>query len=115
MRVFGKHGADPGEREWEQPFELDLELHLDLGSASHSDDLNATVDYAELHSRVTSIVQSTSFALLERLAAEVMNAIFTDVRVARASVRVAKPQLLAGATPSVTLVRENPRHRAAFP
>ena len=115
MRVFGKHGADPGERDWEQPFEFDLELHLDLGPASQSDDLNETVDYAQLHSRVTAIVQSTSFALLERLAAEVMSAIFTDARIARACVRVAKPQLLAGATPSVKLDRENPRYRAAFP
>lgn len=115
IRVMGKHGANPGERETEQPFDLDVRLEMDLRQPSHSDDLEETLNYAELHSRVTAIVQSTSFVLLERLAAEVVNAIFADARVARARVRIGKPQLLAGATPSVTLARENPRYRAAFP
>jgi dihydroneopterin aldolase len=115
VRVMGKHGANPGERETEQPFDLDIHLEMDLQQPSHSDDLAETLNYAELHARVTAIVQSTSFVLLERLAAEVLKAIFTDARVARARVRIGKPQLLSGATPSVTLVRENPRYRASFP
>ena len=115
VRVKGKHGANPGERETEQPFDLDIRIEMDLQQPAHSDDLAQTLNYAELHARVTAIVQSTSFVLLERLAAEVLEAIFADPRVARAQVKIAKPLLLAGATPSVTLVRENPRFRAAFP
>lgn len=115
MRVMGKHGANPGERETEQPFDVDIHLEMDLQQPAHSDDLAETLNYAELHERITGIVQSTSFVLLERLAAEVVNAIFADARVARARVRIGKPQLLAGATPSVTLVRDNPRYRAAYP
>lgn len=115
LRVYGKHGADPGEREWEQQFELDVSLELDLRPAAEADDLAATVDYADLHARITSVVQSTSFALLERLANEVMATIFTDPRVARAQVQISKPHLLAGATPSVRLSRENPRFNATFP
>ena len=68
-----------------------------------------------LHERITGIVQSTSFALLERLAGEVLRAIFTDARVARAQVEIGKPALLDGATPSVRLVRDNPAYRALFP
>ncbi len=80
-----------------------------------SDDLGDTLDYAHLHRRIATIVQSTSFALLERLAAEIADALFRDARIARAQVRIAKPELLDGATPSVCLRRENPRHSAAFP
>lgn len=109
VRAYGRHGANPGERDAEQPFDLDVLLELDLGAASYSDDLGDTLNYAELHQRIVGIVQSTSFMLLERLAAEIVNAIFRDPRVVRADVSIGKPQLLDGATPSVRLRRENPR------
>lgn len=115
IRVCGKHGANPGERDLEQPFDIEIVAEMDLAAAQHSDDLDDTLNYDELHQRVTRIVQSTSFALLERLAGEILSAIFSDARVARAEVEIAKPALLDGATPSVRLRRENPRYRAPFP
>jgi dihydroneopterin aldolase len=115
IRAYGKHGANPGERDREQPFDLEIVAEMDLGAAEHSDVLGDTLNYDELHQRVTRIVQSTSFLLLERLAGEILHAVFTDARVARAEVQIAKPELLGGATPSVRLRRENPRYRAAFP
>ncbi len=115
IRAYGKHGANPGERDREQPFDVEITAELDLAAAEHSDELGDTLNYDELHQRVMSIVQSTSFALLERLAGEILRAIFADARVARAEVSIAKPALLDGATPSVRLRRENPRYRAAFP
>jgi 7,8-dihydroneopterin aldolase/epimerase/oxygenase len=115
IRVYGKHGANPGERDNEQPFDLEIVAEMDLAAAEHSDDLGDTLNYDELHQRITRIVQSTSFALLERLAGEILRSIFTDARVARAEVQIAKPALLDGATPTVRLRRENPRYRAMFP
>lgn len=115
VRAYGRHGANPGERDRDQPFDVDVVIELDLRQAEVSDNLGDTLDYAKLHHRVTDIVQSTSFTLLERLAAEIVRAIFSDARVARAEVEIAKPSLLDGATPSVRLRRENPRYRAAFP
>lgn len=109
MRAHGRHGANPGERDAEQPFDLEIVLEMDLTDASFSDDLGDTVNYAELHERAVGIVQSTSFMLLERLAAEILTAIFRDARVVRAEVSIAKPQLLGGATPAVRLRRDNPR------
>lgn len=114
VRVYGRHGANLGERDNEQAFDIDVRLELDLSAAARSDELSDTLNYAEVHGRVVEIVQSTSFLLLERLAAEILNALFLDVRVARADVRIAKPRLLDGATPSVQLSRENARYRAAF-
>lgn len=115
VRAYGRHGANPGERDAEQPFDIDVEIAIDLAAACASDDLDDTVNYAELHKRILDVVQSTSFALLERLASQIVHEIFRDPRVARVCVAVGKPNLLQGATPSVRISRENPRYSARFP
>ena len=108
LRVRGKHGANPGEKETAQPFDIDVIVELDLHAAQSSDDLTDTLDYAALRDRIATIVQSTSYNLLERLAGDVLTAIFEDQRVTRAEVTIAKPELLGGATPSITLKRDRP-------
>lgn len=115
IRAYGRHGANPGERDSEQPFDIDVHLELDLCAASQSDDLAATVNYAVLHERIVRIVRQHSFALLERLAAELLLDVFRDPRIARASVQICKPKLLEGATPCVRLARENPRFVQTWP
>lgn len=105
IRAYGRHGADAGERERAQPFEIDVAIELDLRVAASSDELGDTVDYASLARRLTQIVESTSFALLERLGRELLDAVFDDERVVSAEVAVSKPGILGGATPSVTLRR----------
>ncbi len=112
IHVLARHGADPGEREREQTFEIDLVAEIDLSSAAASDQIGETVHYGELYHAVVTAVRSSSHALLERVAADVLAVVFLDPRIARADVRVAKPGLLDGATPSVTLSRENPRFAA---
>lgn len=109
IHVYGRHGAFEGEREKRQLFELDVTVQIDLRRSAASDDLEQTLDYASLHAKLVRIVATTSFALLERLAAALVDAIFTDHRVREAEVTISKPEILDGATPSVTLVRENPR------
>ncbi|MBV8490857.1 MAG: dihydroneopterin aldolase [Candidatus Eremiobacteraeota bacterium] len=106
VRAFGKHGANPGERDAVQPFDVDLVLELDTASAQTTDALGDTVDYAAVHARVVDVVGRTSFALLERLAAALLDAILEDPRIQRAEITIGKPGILDGATPSVTLVRE---------
>lgn len=109
IRARGRHGWTIAERSTPQPLTVDLELELDLQRAGASDDLQDTVDYAALHHRIVETVESTSFALLEKLGAALLDAVFEDRRVVRATLRIAKPELLEGATPAVTLDRENPR------
>ena len=109
IRAYGKHGADPGERDHEQPFDIDVHIETDLSSAGSSDDLADTVNYARVHAQVLTVVRERSYALLERLAAEILQAIFQDARIVRARIEIAKPNLLGGATPSIVLERSNPR------
>jgi FolB domain-containing protein len=111
IRAYGRHGSDPGERERPQPFDVSVIIELDLEAARTSDDLADTVDYADLHARLRAVVERTSYALIERLASDLLIAAFEDPRVARAEVTVSKPAILAGATPSVTIARERPEIR----
>ncbi|HTX57005.1 MAG TPA: dihydroneopterin aldolase [Candidatus Acidoferrales bacterium] len=104
--VEGRHGVNPRERERAQPFRVDLVLHLDLSRAAQSDDLHDTVNYAAVHRKIVEIVQTRSYALLERLAAAILDEVAADERIRCADISIAKPGLLDGATPSVRLVRE---------
>lgn len=101
IRAYGKHGANLGERDHAQPFDLDIELDVDLTTARAGDRLADTVDYAALHARIVALVRERSYALLERLGDEILVDVMRDERVLGATVTIAKPKLLAGATPSV--------------
>lgn len=103
IRAFGRHGANPGERDAAQALDVDVEIEIDLGRARASDALGETLDYAVLHEQIVAIVRDRSFALLERLGDEIAAAVLADSRVDAVTVTVAKPELLAGATPSVTV------------
>jgi dihydroneopterin aldolase len=60
------------------------------------------------------IVRDESFALLERLGDRILADVMADERILAAELTIAKPRLLAGATPAVTLrsVRGVARARA---
>ncbi len=107
IRVAGKHGVTATERDACLPLEIDVLLEVDLSEAEHSDALEHTVNYSAVRKRVVQIVESTSCKLLEKLAGVVLNDLFSDAKILRGRIRIAKPQRLDGATPSVTLVREN--------
>lgn len=103
----GKHGVTEVEREQCLPLELSVELRMDLTKPGLTDDIDDTVNYSTLHRTIVGVVETKSRNLLERLAEDVIEVIFQDKRVRQATVRIAKPERLGGATPSVTLVRRN--------
>jgi dihydroneopterin aldolase len=103
IRAYGRHGANAGERDAAQAFDLDVEVELDLGAARRSDLLTDTLDYAALQALVVEIVHERSYALLERLGDEVANAVLADPRVRAVSVTIEKPGALSGATAAVTV------------
>jgi len=110
IRAYGKHGANPGERDFVQPFDVELYIDVDLGRARHSDALADTIDYAALHARIVRLVETQSFALLERLGETILGDVMRDRRISAARLEIGKPLLLAGATPSVTLRADRNSH-----
>jgi 7,8-dihydroneopterin aldolase/epimerase/oxygenase len=90
LRAVGTHGALPEEQDRAQPFEVDVELDVDLGAAGRSDALADTVDYGELASRVAAVVTDERHTLLERLAQRIAETALADPRVESVTVTVRK-------------------------
>lgn len=90
IRALGAHGVLPEEQSRPQPFEVDLELSVDLAPAGRSDALSDTVDYDALAVKVVQIVEAGGCALLEALAVRIAEACRADPRVQAVIVTVRK-------------------------
>jgi dihydroneopterin aldolase len=96
MRFQGKHGVLEEERAQPQPFEIDVELCLDLSPAGVSDDFSRTVDYGEVFEIVRDTIEGPSRQLIESLAETIAARLLADfaaVGVGEVLVRVRKPNV----------------------
>jgi dihydroneopterin aldolase len=96
MRFQGRHGYYEHELLETQPFEVDVELVLNLQPAGVDDDLSRSVDYAAVYEVVRAIVESTSFRLLEAIAEAISHELLADFDVDEVGVRVRKPAVQLG-------------------
>ena len=92
LRCVGTHGVLAEEQERAQPFEVDLDLAVDLRPAGVSDDLADTVDYGVVAEVVAATVSGPrSYALLEALAWHVADAVLdVDPRIRAVTVGLRK-------------------------
>jgi dihydroneopterin aldolase len=90
LRATGICGVLPEERARRQPFEVDLDLELDLGAAARSDDLADTVDYGSLAEAVVAVIEQSQFELLEALGSAIAEAALADPRVEGVTVSLRK-------------------------
>jgi dihydroneopterin aldolase len=90
LEIPGRHGVEDWEREQDQPFVYDLELEL---AEPVNDRIEETVDYREVVELVRAVSEGRQFHLLESIAAAVADALLDRFPVARARVRVRKPQV----------------------
>ena len=96
MQFTGRHGYYDHELVEPQPFEVDIELVLNLQPAGVDDDLSRTIDYGRAYAIVRQIVESTSFRLLEAIAEAISHELLTDFDVTEVGVRVRKPRVQLG-------------------
>ena len=92
LRAMGVHGVLPEEQERPQPFEVDLDLSVDLAAAGRSDDLADTVDYGVVAENVVAVITNERHALLERLAERIAAVALSDTMVKAVTVTVRKLQ-----------------------
>jgi dihydroneopterin aldolase len=92
MVFQGRHGVLEQEQREAQPFQVDVELVLNLQPAAVDDDLSKSVDYGVVFDVTRQIVESTSFRLLEALAEAIAQELLTDFPVLEVGVRVRKPR-----------------------
>ncbi len=90
LRELGIHGVLPEEQSRPQPFDVDVEMEVDLTKAGASDDLEDTVDYSAISEAISRVVKSERYQLLERLASRIGEVCHTDDRVKSVTVTVRK-------------------------
>ena len=90
LRELGVHGVLPEEKLRPQPFEVDVELPVDLTAAGESDDLDDTVDYGAVCEAISRVVSSERYELIERLATRIAEVCAVDSRVMGTKVTVRK-------------------------
>lgn len=94
MVFQGRHGVLELERARAQPFEVDVEIHLDLRPAGLADDLSKTVDYRDVFEICRSVIEGPSRLLIEALAEEIAQTLLArsePLGAAEVVVRVRKP------------------------
>lgn len=96
MQFTGRHGYYEHELENPQPFEVDVELVLNLQPAGVDDDLEKTIDYGRVYAIARQIVESTSFRLLEGIAEAISHEILAAFEITEVGVRVRKPKVQLG-------------------
>ena len=97
ISLYGCHGVTPAEREVGRPFEVDVELVLDLSAAAETDDLGTTVDYAAVCAVVKRVHEAGPYHLLEAMAGRMAKDILGAFAVDEVTVRVRKPHPPVGA------------------
>jgi len=71
MEFYGYHGVFAEENKLGQRFKVDLELYLDLKKAGKTDELEHTINYAEVYQLCKEIVENEKYQLVERIAQEI--------------------------------------------
>jgi dihydroneopterin aldolase len=108
LRLMGVHGALPEEQGRAQPFEVDVDMAVDVAAAGRTDILADTVHYGDVSTAIAKVVTGEQHRLLERLATRVADDVLhVDDRITSVTVTVRKlrpplPVDLAWAAVSIT-------------
>ncbi len=90
LRVMALCGVLPEERTRRQPFEIDVDVFVDLAKAGTTDALDDTVDYGALCQRIDDLARDEQYSLLERFAARVAEVVLSTPLVTAVKVNVRK-------------------------
>jgi 7,8-dihydroneopterin aldolase/epimerase/oxygenase len=90
IRCYGYTGYLAEEQVLGQWFEVDLRLHLDLVNAGKSDQIEDTLDYRSVIATVKQIVSTQKFALVEKLAETLVQAVLSHNLVQKVELKLHK-------------------------
>src|SRR2546421_3147346 len=89
LRIFGRHGVHPEEKEHGQDYLYDVEL--EVGERGASDRLDEAVDYERVARCVQEVSDARSYDLIEALAAAVADELLRRVAPGGVARRVRQP------------------------
>jgi len=91
LAVSALIGVHAWERRVRQPVRIDIEFDTDAARSAATDDLARAHDYGAIARRITELVGSSEYGLIETLAERIARCILDEFRVARVAVVVHKP------------------------
>ncbi|NGX41917.1 MAG: Dihydroneopterin aldolase [Chlamydiae bacterium] len=97
LRIVCILGIEDEERVKEQEIFVDFRVTTDFSNSADSDHLEDTIDYVTLAEICTRLAKENQFQLLEKYAAEVLEAVLDNSNILEASIKVRKPKGLASA------------------
>lgn len=95
IRIYAKHGVFDYEKVRDQLFVVDMKVRL--RAAPQNDELENTIDYAQLVEIARHQLQAAPKNLIETLAQAILQEVLSLPLVARAKITVHKPQVDLGA------------------
>jgi 7,8-dihydroneopterin aldolase/epimerase/oxygenase len=96
VRAHAHHGVYAFERERGQMFSVDAVLEVDTRAAAVGDDLDKTVNYADLAQKLHAVLTGEPVNLLETLAQRLAEVCLADPLVDAVEITVHKPQAELG-------------------
>ena len=90
LEVFYRVGVPDAERAQPQRLLLTVEMEADFSAAAKSDDIADTIDYFAVSQRLLKFGEGRSWKLIEKLAADVADAILAGFKPASVTVEVKK-------------------------
>ena len=98
LEVFALIGVYDWEREHQQRLIVDVELSADLSLAAQTDDVENTLNYAEIAQGISDFAAKSQFKLIEALASHLVDWLllsFPKLKIVR--LKLSKPDILAHA------------------
>lgn len=93
LEVFAYHGVLPEEKQKGQIFLVSAELFLDLRDAGLTDDLEKTVNYAEVCEDICNVMTDEKYDLIEAVAENIASTILLKYdRIKMVKVLISKPE-----------------------
>jgi dihydroneopterin aldolase len=111
LNAHAHHGVYDWERDKGQTFRVDAVLELDTARAAAGDDLDETVNYAELAQRLHAVLAGEPVNLLETLAQRLADVCLANPLVDAVQITVHKPDADLGVPfydVTVTIRRQRP-------
>ncbi|MCU4366744.1 dihydroneopterin aldolase [Acinetobacter courvalinii] len=98
LKVDTVVGCFNWERQIIQPLMLDLTIHNDLSQAAHSDELEDTLNYAQICELAAQVIQEAQPKLIEHAAQLVLECLFsTFPSIESITITIRKPAIIAQA------------------
>lgn len=92
LSILAKHGVNPDEKINKQRFIIDCKIYIKEKQAFFSDNLDKTVNYAQVCEVIKATIENNSFNLIEKLSEEISKSLFAHFKgIYKLKVTVKKP------------------------